>query len=116
MPGSGDLKEHYHVSDLEWDKANDVHHELPPTLERRRQQLDGLIRKINAIAKRLLEGLAVALKLPPDYLTRQHTGELNRLRMIHYPPVEVDHKDLDPDVPDIRAGAHTDYGSITICL
>lgn len=36
------------------------------------------------------------------------------MRMLHYPPVPSNHTDLDPNQADIRAGAHTDYGSITI--
>ncbi|KIR64005.1 hypothetical protein I314_02788 [Cryptococcus bacillisporus CA1873] len=114
-PSSGDLKEFFHVADNHWRVKNrESPQELPEALEPSRKALDDFIGQINCLADRILRGLSVALKLKPDFLTNQHKGELNRLRMLHYPPVNVEQNGLDSDSNEIRAGAHTDYGSITI--
>ncbi|AAW44206.1 conserved hypothetical protein [Cryptococcus deneoformans JEC21] len=114
-PSSGDLKEFFHVADNHWRVRNgESPQELPEALESSRKALDDFIEQINGLADRILRGLSVALKLKPEFLTNQHRGELNRLRMLHYPPVEVEQNGINSDSNEIRAGAHTDYGSITI--
>ena len=62
-----------------------------------------------AAVDRVLQAFALALQLPPEFLTTLHRKRENTLRLLHYPPVEFD---LEPD--QIRAGEHSDYGSITL--
>lgn len=82
----------------------------------------------------VLGGLAVALDLPPRAFTDCHGGKENRCRLIHYPPIDTDadewvdacfHRLRAGSAPlmqsprlvhrtDIRASAHSDYGSITL--
>jgi isopenicillin N synthase-like dioxygenase len=60
-------------------------------------------------AYRLLEVLAAGLSLPAQFFVQRHRGENVTLRFLHYPanlPVRSE--------TQLGAGAHTDYGSITL--
>jgi isopenicillin N synthase-like dioxygenase len=62
-----------------------------------------------AAAYRLLEVLAAGLSLPAQFFVQRHRGENVTLRFLHYPanlPVKSG--------VQLGAGAHTDYGSITL--
>ena len=62
-----------------------------------------------AVAQKLLTAMAKALKLESDFFTRCFKDHVTVLRMIHYPPrPSQDH--------DNGAGAHTDYGCVTLLL
>ncbi len=61
------------------------------------------------LGKTILRGLAIALKIDPDFFADKFTAPISVLRFIHYPQI-----DLKPDAEQIGAGAHTDYGCITI--
>ncbi|MBJ7539070.1 isopenicillin N synthase family dioxygenase [Marinomonas transparens] len=61
------------------------------------------------VAQKLLTAMAQALSLDDDFFTRCFTDHVTVLRMIHYPPRPAnDH--------DNGAGAHTDYGCVTLLL
>lgn len=61
------------------------------------------------VAQKLLTAMATALKLEEDFFTRCFKDHVTVLRMIHYPPrPSQDH--------DNGAGAHTDYGCVTLLL
>lgn len=55
-------------------------------------------------ADAVLEAIALALHLPPDFFTLRHSQRSHTLRLLHYPPQSA----------AIGAAAHTDYGSITL--
>jgi isopenicillin N synthase-like dioxygenase len=60
-------------------------------------------------AYRLLRLLAAALELPADFFVTRHNGENVTLRFLHYPAnLKV------RSGTQLGAGAHTDYGSITL--
>ena len=62
-----------------------------------------------ASAQRMLEILATALDVPPGFFAPLHRGENVSLRFLHYPA------NLPRRGPEqLGAGAHTDYGSITL--
>jgi isopenicillin N synthase-like dioxygenase len=60
-------------------------------------------------SQKLLTAIARTLKLEDDFFTRHFNTHVTVLRMIHYPPrPEATH--------DNGAGAHTDYGCVTLLL
>ena len=60
-------------------------------------------------ARRLLQILANCLKLPADFFDARHRGDNITLRLLHYPAnLAID------SMAQLGAGAHTDYGSITL--
>lgn len=60
-------------------------------------------------AYRILEVIAGALELPVDYFCARHGGENVTLRFLHYPALAAPYR-----AAQLGAGAHTDYGSITL--
>ncbi|MBU1294246.1 MAG: 2OG-Fe(II) oxygenase, partial [Gammaproteobacteria bacterium] len=61
------------------------------------------------VAQKLLTAMAQALSLDNDFFVRCFKDHVTVLRMIHYPPRPAnDH--------DNGAGAHTDYGCVTLLL
>lgn len=62
-----------------------------------------------AVSQQLLTAMAQALHLEHDYFTRCFKDHVTVLRMIHYPP-RPSHEH------DNGAGAHTDYGCVTLLL
>lgn len=79
-----------------------------PDAEFRRDAL-GLYEAGMASAYRMLEILAAGLRLSADFFVDRHRGENVTLRLLRYPaglPAR--------DATQLGAGAHTDYGSITL--
>ncbi|HEY9626704.1 MAG TPA: 2-oxoglutarate and iron-dependent oxygenase domain-containing protein [Coleofasciculaceae cyanobacterium] len=62
------------------------------------------------VAPKVLRAFAIALHLPETFFDDKH-GQNYVLRMLHYPPVSQ-----TPEPGQLRAGEHTDYGSITLLL
>lgn len=60
------------------------------------------------LADRLMAAVAIALELPEGFFTDRHTGTLQTLRLLHYPPSD---EKIDGQ---LGAGAHTDYGTLTL--
>lgn len=63
------------------------------------------------LARRIMRVFAVALKLPEDYFEPMIDRPISALRALNYPETRV-----PPQPGQLRAGAHTDYGSLTILL
>jgi isopenicillin N synthase-like dioxygenase len=63
------------------------------------------------LAARIMRLFAAALRLPEDYFDRFIDAPISALRALNYP-----RQDAAPEPGQIRAGAHTDYGSLTILL
>jgi isopenicillin N synthase-like dioxygenase len=67
--------------------------------------------EMERLAGRVMEIFAEALGLPTDFFAPKIDQSLSAVRMLHYPPLEV------PPLPgQLRAGAHTDFGSLTLLL
>lgn len=62
------------------------------------------------VAPNILRAFAIALAQPETFFDDKH-GRNYFLRMLHYPPI-----DQIPQPGQLRAGEHTDYGSITLLL
>lgn len=65
---------------------------------------------ITTVAPNVLRAFAIALQLPEAFFDAKH-GRNSFLRMLHYPPLTA-----TPEPEQLRAGEHTDYGSITLLL
>jgi isopenicillin N synthase-like dioxygenase len=63
------------------------------------------------LAARLLRLFAQSLRLPPDWFAPFIEAHTSALRLINYPPL-----DAEPRPGQWRAGAHTDYGTLTILM
>ncbi|WP_438750979.1 isopenicillin N synthase family dioxygenase [Pararhizobium sp. O133] len=63
------------------------------------------------LAARVMRLFAVALRLPEDYFESFINAPISALRALNYPEQHV-----PPKPGQLRAGAHTDYGSLTILL
>jgi isopenicillin N synthase-like dioxygenase len=63
------------------------------------------------LAARVMRLFAAALRLPEDYFAPFIDAPVSALRALNYP-----RQDAAPEPGQIRAGAHTDYGSLTILL
>ncbi|BBK32756.1 isopenicillin N synthase-like dioxygenase [Stella humosa] len=66
-------------------------------------------RAMERLAADLMELFAVALDLPPGFFADKIDRQCGSLRVINY-PAQTD----GPEDGQLRAGAHTDYGSLTI--
>ncbi len=60
-------------------------------------------------AERVFRAFAIALSMPPDYLVERHQTHGYTLRLLRYPPLGA-----QPKPGQIRAGAHSDYGTLTL--
>jgi isopenicillin N synthase-like dioxygenase len=66
---------------------------------------------VTDLAARIMRVFAVALDLPEAYFTPFISQPISALRALNYPEL-----DAPPPAGQLRAGAHTDYGSLTILL
>ena len=70
-----------------------------------RPSLEYYFAQMERLALTLLEIFALALDLPSNYFESKMTHHMSALRLVHYYP---------SDGKEVRAGAHTDYGALTI--
>ena len=74
-----------------------------------RPAADAYFAAASALARRLMGLMALGLGLPQDYFEAFVQDPMPVLRLIHYPPAAA-----ATDPRQIGAGAHTDWGSITL--
>lgn len=60
-------------------------------------------------ADRILRAFAIALSMPEAFIVEKHASRNYTLRLLHYPPLAT-----PPKPRQIRAGAHSDYGTLTL--
>jgi isopenicillin N synthase-like dioxygenase len=75
-----------------------------------REAMEVYYREMEALSSILLRIFAHALDLPEDWFENKMDHHLSALRILNYFP--VDRSTVKPGA--IRAGAHTDYGALTI--
>jgi isopenicillin N synthase-like dioxygenase len=99
----GDLKE-----SLDWGPAVPGYGwpSRPPEL---RAAFEDYFAAISALGERLRRLFARALDLPEDWFEPAFRDHSSSMRVINYPPPE---EEIEPG--QLRAGAHTDYGCMTI--
>lgn len=61
------------------------------------------------VANSILQAFSLALELPEYFFTNNHNQQNHTLRLLHYPALQQ-----PPKNGQIRAGEHSDYGSITL--
>lgn len=66
-------------------------------------------RAMNELSRKLMSAFALGLGLEPDFFVDTIDKDISMLRAINYP-----HLTTPPQPGQMRAGAHTDYGSLTI--
>eukprot|EP00854_Cymbomonas_tetramitiformis_P014360 gene14359-16983_t len=85
--------------------------EEPPQL---RSHLETYYHAMGDLAAYIMKLFALALELPSDHFEDKIDAHISALRVVNYP--EVDPSLARPELGQLRAGAHSDYGSLTILL
>lgn len=104
-PG-GDLKEMYHAGP---ERPGDTPNLWPESLPSFREVVLAFHEAAIKAGNDFMCAVAVSLTLPEDYFEPYFDRSNGLLRLLHYPPVEG-----SVASGQIRAGAHTDFGSITL--
>jgi isopenicillin N synthase-like dioxygenase len=74
-----------------------------------REAVLGFHAAARTVCERLMQAIASAFGLPERYFEAYHAPERGTARLLHYPPLS------GPPAPgQLRAGAHTDFGTITL--
>ncbi|MBD0335448.1 MAG: isopenicillin N synthase family oxygenase [Cyanobacteria bacterium Co-bin13] len=109
-----DLKEAFNIGpDDDPGNPNRWPPELPTLLPTFRATLQSFYQSANELAWQVLRALALALQLPENFFVKHHQQPAHTLRLLHYPPYSPTSAQT-PGVQPIRAGEHSDYGSITL--
>eukprot|EP00934_Nitzschia_sp_Nitz4_P006826 Nitzschia sp. Nitz4//scaffold42_size132992//77996//79270//NITZ4_003403-RA/size132992-augustus-gene-0.114-mRNA-1//-1//CDS//3329551730//6816//frame0 len=94
-----------------------------PSIPHFQQALETYYSAMNALADQLFQVFALALNKPESYFVPLHDRHLSALRLVHYFPLteELRRELVNPAKGSVsttnwlvRAGAHTDYGAMTI--
>ncbi|AGU51184.1 putative oxidoreductase, 2OG-Fe(II) oxygenase family [Variovorax paradoxus B4] len=85
------------------------HNQWPSELPDAPAQCETYIRTMLGLSTRLMQLMALSLGLPEDYFDATSADPMVTLRMVRYPAHPV-----DADERTFGAGAHTDWGAITI--
>ncbi|KAK1986620.1 2OG-Fe(II) oxygenase superfamily protein [Colletotrichum cereale] len=108
----GDYKEAFNFGEFKDGKAQQP---LPPTIQPDEPFINSFQDQCHAICLELLELLGIGLDVdPPSFFSSAHlrskgdSGTI--LRMLYYPPTSS----ITASPDDVRAGAHSDYGSLTL--
>jgi isopenicillin N synthase-like dioxygenase len=74
-----------------------------------RSVMESYYRHMGRLCEELMSLMALALNLRADYFSSYISAHTSALRLLDYP-----HSDTPPAPGQLRAGAHTDYGTLTI--
>ncbi|KAI5781435.1 hypothetical protein EDC01DRAFT_784347 [Geopyxis carbonaria] len=110
----GDFKQAFNIG--EFTPASEPQQPLPPLLSAETPRIAAFSRACHTLCTRLLRLFAVALELPSTYFDASHDSPAlgpsgSILRLLYYPPPPAGYA---PGDGDMRAGAHSDYGSVTL--
>jgi isopenicillin N synthase-like dioxygenase len=117
-----DIKETFNIGPL------DIPNELPPHIRNEpladfryatniwptepaefEQAWSDYYRALGALAGKIMQVFAVALNLPENFFDASVNDPISAVRALNYP-----HQNVAPQPGQLRAGAHSDYGSLTI--
>jgi isopenicillin N synthase-like dioxygenase len=110
----GDLKEAFNLGpDVSPADAGDqpelILNRWPEGQDAFRQTITEFFDQCAAGACRIFRAFAIALSMPETYIVARHQTHGYTLRLLHYPPLGA-----APKPGQIRAGAHSDYGTLTL--
>jgi isopenicillin N synthase-like dioxygenase len=90
-----------------------------PSVPKFQPALEAYYKTMEGLALKLLEVFALALGQSVDYFEDKMDHHMSALRLIHYYPLDESSSSSSMEEESshiIRAGAHTDYGALTILL
>ncbi|KAH3687454.1 hypothetical protein WICPIJ_001564 [Wickerhamomyces pijperi] len=115
----GDPKEAFNFGGFNFTTGDASNKSLPSifTESENKIALQTISKKLYALSIKVLKAIAIALEISPedggsDWFGVRHAPEktsMSTFRLLHYPSVSS----MDSN-QEIRAGAHTDYGSLTL--
>lgn len=108
----GDLKEAFNVGkedNFTGDNSSIILNRWPAGQDKFRETVLEFYQACSKVADTILQAFAIALQLPESFFTLNHTDQNHTLRLLHYPPLNQ-----TPLPGQVRAGEHTDYGTITL--
>ncbi|KAJ5488998.1 hypothetical protein N7539_003888 [Penicillium diatomitis] len=112
---TGDFKEAMNFGDFKDGKAQQP---LPASLKPHESDISDFAQLCNKTCKRILNLLSLGLEIPQDFFTTRHDPSLGPtgsiLRFLWYPSIFSPETASYKHDKDVRAGAHSDYGSITL--
>ena len=94
------------TSSTDWIRSPSLWPDDPPRLQ---ASWTGYYRALAGVCEHLMSVMAVALELPADYFESMIDDPITSMRAIHYPTLGT-----VPTDGALRAGAHSDYGTLTI--
>ncbi|MBD1868150.1 isopenicillin N synthase family oxygenase [Cyanobacteria bacterium FACHB-471] len=111
----GDLKEAFNVGkevsveDVGTENPALMLNQWPAGQDDFRQAVTEFFEVCTEAADRIFRAFAIALQMPESFISDKHQAHNYTLRLLHYPPL------ANPPKPgQIRAGAHSDYGTLTL--
>lgn len=109
------LTDHYRAFNIGEIRNGNIEQPLPPPLSTNSQDLSSFALQCHNLCNRVMQLFAVGLGISEDWFTDRHDQSKgpsgSTLRLLYYPSVP---DTLERDEEDIRAGAHSDYGSVTL--
>ncbi|ODH53139.1 hypothetical protein GX48_00675 [Paracoccidioides brasiliensis] len=111
----GDFKEAMNFGEF---KNNKAQQELPKSLIPHEAELARFTNLCQKTCHRILTTLALGLDIPETWFTSRHDQAVGpsgcTLRFLYYPSLDSPASSTFKHDIDVRAGAHSDYGSITL--
>ena len=83
----------------------------PRGMDEWKKRVEAYHAAMTSLARRIMSALALSLDMPETYFDAAFQDSIATLRLLHYPP-----QPADAGVDARGAGAHTDWGAITILL
>ncbi|CAI2188962.1 2191_t:CDS:2 [Funneliformis geosporum] len=121
----GDHKECFNFGKFQNGKP--ISQELPKYFEERSKFIESFEKACHDLCMKVLQSLAISLKIEDNeegegknWFSKRHGYGMksgDNFRILHYPPITIEEGKVSEDInynQDIRAGSHTDYGSITL--
>lgn len=108
-----DLKEAFNLGTKknESDPTHPAKNKWPTSIPSFQASIEPFIEQCTQLTYQVLSALAIALELDEDFFAAKHDSEQNTFRLLHYPALK---QDEGREHNEKRAGAHTDYGSVTL--